>query len=90
MTQDVAKPNPDEDIPKPSPDIVMLGTGREIYAHLGIVGIDASGEVFGGYDQALQIDFGIISSPLDRIALGELMQARWKKFTKTWEKRLRG
>ena len=35
---------------------MILSTGRDIYAHLEIFGIDPDGEVYGGYDNRLWPD----------------------------------
>jgi hypothetical protein len=78
----------------PSDDHVLECTGREVYAHAGIIGIDDAGGVFHGFDGNIEtadyralFDSGVCSPPdpaplsnAERRELAEAMVARWKKW----------
>lgn len=58
-------------------DTIKLATGRELYANRGIVGIDAEGNAFEGYDS------GLSDAPLtldERREIAEMMIERWRKY----------
>ena len=74
-------------------DYITLSTGRKFYGNGGIIGIDAKGEVFSGYDDS-SVDKDFLKEndwiptpwPLaDRIALADLMIARWTTYRKKTE-----
>jgi hypothetical protein len=75
---------------------IVLSTGREIYAHCGIIGINDELEVYDGYDgtiseaslDAENLDINKSCdrdefSHLERLELATMMIARWTKYR--WE-----
>lgn len=46
---------------------------------LGVVGIDASGDIYGGYDQTYPLAKKGLTA-VERKRLAEIMIARWKAF----------
>jgi hypothetical protein len=61
-------------------DSVLLPSGVSLYANGGIVGIDAEGEAFGGYDGHLGQDNGGPLNEGQRKELAALMIERWRAF----------
>jgi hypothetical protein len=57
-------------------DKLILPSGREFYANCGIVGIDAKGGIFEGYDGGVDIDL----TDEERRSLAGIMIDRWRKF----------
>jgi hypothetical protein len=79
----------------PVDDHVLESSGRALYAHAGIIGIDDAGSVFQGFDGTIEtydyresyINEGPGSPPdpppltdAERRELAEEMVARWKKW----------
>ena len=71
-------------------DTVRLSSGREFYAHLGLLSVDTEGTVFDGYDGVVQRmeNFGsdrLEDQPFtdaERRELADAMIARWEAFAK--------
>ena len=77
----MAQPRPEDS------DIIILSNGREIYANGGIIGINESLEIYGGYDQGIILtDFGHDLGPkvtwnkAERKELAEYVISLWQKF----------
>lgn len=73
-------------------DLLKLSTGHELYAHQGIIGLSPDLEVFGGYDQSIQVcDDGPEDlrsnevGPAECMALADVMIARWQAFRAVYE-----
>lgn len=66
---------------------IVFSSGRERYAHRGIVGLDPRGEITQGYDGGFWSpdipDIDIHDDPLtdaDLVELADYMIARWTEF----------
>lgn len=59
-------------------DDLRLPSGRVLSPHCGIIGIDAGGGVYGGYDD--ELTYGDEFSQEDRQYLAEIMIARWRAY----------
>jgi hypothetical protein len=73
---------------------IRLSTGKEIYAHRGIVGISPDlREVTEGYDGGIERgyeteeDWGDSRyrlTPAERVEIADLMLARWRAYRERW------
>ena len=59
---------------------VVCSSGREIYAHHGIIGIDAEGSLHEGYDGCID---GKNMSLEEKCELADFMVKRWETFKRT-------
>ncbi len=61
-------------------DVVKFRSGRREYANLGIIGINSTGDVSGGYDDGFGGDNDVAMSQKERVELAEHMINLWKLF----------
>jgi hypothetical protein len=62
-------------------DTLVLSSGREVYVHLGIIGLGPTLKVYNGYDSPIYLAEDDDSwSPLERQELALLMIRRWITF----------
>ena len=63
-----------------------MPSGKIVFANCGIVGIDADGKVYGGYDQGIELYSRFSYSPFgaltdkEMIELAALLLIRWQEF----------
>jgi hypothetical protein len=56
---------------------LVFSTGKRVYCHANIVGIDDAGETFEGYDGGIESDKLTMA---ERIELADEMIARWQLY----------
>lgn len=56
---------------------IVLSNGKSIKAYDGVIGINADGEIFDGYDSCLEAFQPLTNE--DRVLLAKEMIARWEK-----------
>lgn len=65
-------------------DDLRLSTGTVVQANRGIIGIDESLDVFGGYDEHVDIyefdNYGSTLTNAERAELASIMIARWEEY----------
>lgn len=62
---------------KRSGDTIILSSGKILMANCGVIGLDAYGQVFSGYDDNIDTED---LTPQERIELADYMISEWEAF----------